>query len=269
MNLLCPNCGKMLTVPEQYAGQLMKCPLCSGTFTVPALPPGGTLEPAPAFAAQPQTPAAPDPYQLQPQSPAPGTAEPAFSTAPPPPPPPSQQQVTGGPTLTQPVSQPGSPGDYRNGITMRANEEVLKWVVPAMLVLIFFLQFFPWIGVYVGNVPIATQGAWGAAVGATTEPDSDLEKFAPGLDLEKDNRPGVSLLLLFYLFFFLVTLLVAIAVVVLPFIKTACKCCPQLSGWRAASRSGSITRRSSRSRMSRTRRRRTSGWPSAPSFWAW
>ena len=38
MNLLCPNCQKMLTVPEQYAGQLMKCPLCSGNFTVPALP---------------------------------------------------------------------------------------------------------------------------------------------------------------------------------------------------------------------------------------
>jgi len=32
MNLLCPNCQKMLTVPEQYAGQLMKCPLCAGTF---------------------------------------------------------------------------------------------------------------------------------------------------------------------------------------------------------------------------------------------
>ena len=40
MNLLCPNCQKMLTVPEQYAGQLMKCPLCSTNFTVPALPAG-------------------------------------------------------------------------------------------------------------------------------------------------------------------------------------------------------------------------------------
>src|ERR1700677_4573180 len=32
MNLLCPNCQKMLTVPEQYAGQMMKCPLCAGDF---------------------------------------------------------------------------------------------------------------------------------------------------------------------------------------------------------------------------------------------
>ena len=38
MNLQCPSCQKMLQVPEQYAGQLMKCPLCGGTFTLPALP---------------------------------------------------------------------------------------------------------------------------------------------------------------------------------------------------------------------------------------
>src|SRR5262249_54139783 len=57
MNLLCPNCQKMLQVPEQYAGQQMKCPLCTGAFTVPALPqmpaaatvPAGPKESAPAY----------------------------------------------------------------------------------------------------------------------------------------------------------------------------------------------------------------------------
>lgn len=38
MNLLCPNCQKMLQVPDQFAGQMMKCPLCGGAFTVPSLP---------------------------------------------------------------------------------------------------------------------------------------------------------------------------------------------------------------------------------------
>src|SRR4051794_3266706 len=38
MNLLCPNCSRMLTVPDQYAGQIMRCPLCSGVFTVPDPP---------------------------------------------------------------------------------------------------------------------------------------------------------------------------------------------------------------------------------------
>jgi formylglycine-generating enzyme required for sulfatase activity len=41
----------MLTVPEEYAGQLMKCPLCYGTFTVPALP-SRTEQPGPQLSAK-------------------------------------------------------------------------------------------------------------------------------------------------------------------------------------------------------------------------
>ncbi len=59
MNLLCPNCQKMLTVPEEFAGQLMKCPLCSGTFTVPGLP--GAAPPPPSV--QPE----PDIYTVRPE----------------------------------------------------------------------------------------------------------------------------------------------------------------------------------------------------------
>ena len=39
MNLLCPHCQKMLTVPDLHAGQMMQCPLCGNTFTAPALAP--------------------------------------------------------------------------------------------------------------------------------------------------------------------------------------------------------------------------------------
>src|SRR5438128_387044 len=89
MNLLCPNCGKMLTVQEQYAGQMMKCPLCAGTFTVPALPAGGVEPPATVPPPVPPTPG-PDPYALRSEpahesepafTPA-GPPEPAFSLAP-------------------------------------------------------------------------------------------------------------------------------------------------------------------------------------------
>src|SRR5258707_6610778 len=38
MKLICPSCQKELTVPDQYAGQVMKCPLCAGNFTAPTLP---------------------------------------------------------------------------------------------------------------------------------------------------------------------------------------------------------------------------------------
>jgi hypothetical protein len=76
MNLLCPNCQKMLTVPEQYAGQLMKCPLCSGTFTVPALPGAPSVEPAPAFSSPPPAPP-PPPVVNTPGSPPPGATAPS------------------------------------------------------------------------------------------------------------------------------------------------------------------------------------------------
>ncbi len=69
MNLLCPNCQKMLTVPEQYAGQMMKCPLCAGTFTVPGLPAAAAPPPPP--------PVETIPFQSDPMPP------------PPPPPPPT------------------------------------------------------------------------------------------------------------------------------------------------------------------------------------
>jgi hypothetical protein len=39
MELLCPSCQRKLTIPEQYAGQQMKCPLCNNMFTAPALAP--------------------------------------------------------------------------------------------------------------------------------------------------------------------------------------------------------------------------------------
>src|SRR6202008_3614086 len=79
MNLLCPNCQKMLQVPEQYAGQLMKCPLCTGTFTVPALPQAPAPPPAPQFTPPQNVPQPPPDLGLG----APGRHE----AAPPQPPP--------------------------------------------------------------------------------------------------------------------------------------------------------------------------------------
>jgi hypothetical protein len=49
---------------------------------------------------------------------------------------------------------------------------VLQYVAPVCVVLIFFLQFFPWVGDYPGGVSVATQGAWGAAFGSPREVSS-------------------------------------------------------------------------------------------------
>src|SRR5262249_30217679 len=136
----------------------------------------------------------------------------------------------GGPSLPPPPRSV-SPGDYHHRFLIPANDKILQWVTPAALGLIFILQFFPWIGVYAGNVPLTTQGAWGAAFGSFTKPKESHDGFFPALrwtdeDLEKRNkegvrdpRPGVSLLLLFYVLFFLPSLLITVAVAILPFIK--------------------------------------------------
>lgn len=79
MNLACPLCQQPLAVPELYAGQVMKCARCQGTFTVPEVP--GTKPPeAQPVAAPPADPPAPTPTVSAP-APAP---TPAPAPAPPP-----------------------------------------------------------------------------------------------------------------------------------------------------------------------------------------
>src|SRR5882762_10036273 len=63
MELLCPSCQKKLTIPDQYAGQLMKCPLCQQTFTAPALP----ATPAAAMAPPPPPPIVMEPLPPPPR----------------------------------------------------------------------------------------------------------------------------------------------------------------------------------------------------------
>lgn len=146
MNLLCPNCQKPLTVPDQYAGQLMKCPLCNGTFSVPGL--------APPSAPPPPPPSQPDVFQVSPEPPPPSPRqEPARSRrdatpAPPPPPPP-------------PTS------GYQRTFSLTLNPKAAAWVAPAAIVLIFVLLFFPWVSTYLtdGNQWYSQLG-WGTGFGS-------------------------------------------------------------------------------------------------------
>jgi hypothetical protein len=214
MNLLCPNCQKMLTVPEQYAGQLMKCPLCAGTFTVPGLPSSTPAAPppsSPTYPVQSETP--PSPVTGSP--PASGAPAPS-STAP-------ASAVTGTPPAPSP---PGGPITF----SIWFKPEVVQWIAPGALILVFILMLFvPWVGVYVGGQPVAWQYAWGIPFGFVSD-DRDLQKhpllreqfhltdqkeLAEGSE-PKDNRPGFDFLMLFYWPLFLLTLLVTIACALLP-----------------------------------------------------
>jgi hypothetical protein len=128
MNLLCPNCQKLLQVPDQFAGQLMKCPLCTGTFTVPVLP---SAPPPP-----PPVPASPGP------PPAPSAPEERFTEAPPP------------------------PAGYGHVRTLTLNRTLVSLVAPLALLVIFILLFFPWVQLSPGGDTVAGQSGWQVAVGS-------------------------------------------------------------------------------------------------------
>jgi hypothetical protein len=120
---------------------------------------------------------------------------------------------------------------------------VLQWIPAACVVLIFIVQFFPWVGVYPGGVAAAWQGAWGIAFAAYGEEkdmdsvfrfttDADLTKSKDAKDDEKvkDNRPGVGVLMIFYLLpFFFVTLIVTVGVVVVTVVPIVLP--PSLEQW--------------------------------------
>lgn len=115
MNLLCPNCQKMLSVAEQFAGQTMKCPSCAGTFTVPAPPPGG-------FAAAPPPP----------------MPTPSFGSSAAAPPSPSF-----GSKASAPPAPP--PAGFQHAFSLSLRREFLNFLAPVSLLLVFFLMFFPWV----------------------------------------------------------------------------------------------------------------------------
>jgi hypothetical protein len=235
MNLLCPNCQKPLTVPEQYAGQPMRCPLCAGTFTVPALPQSPQTPTAPA-----PPPAPPEP-RLGPAAPSDvyGLKEPPPPGAPPPPvpdmglggPPPASKPAptfTGspppptGPAPTYTEEKPSYPSTplpegYQRKCTIWFSPQVLQYVAPAALFLVLVLTFFPWTGVYPGGVPSAWQNAWQGMIPNWYSSDPDVIKSHKPFALP-GSEPGWNFLLIFYMLLLLPTLLVTIGCLALAFV---------------------------------------------------
>src|SRR5438874_10240281 len=110
MDFRCPSCQKDLTVPDEYAGQLMKCPLCQNTFQAPALPP-------PVAQAPPATspPAGPGTYAVTTEAGPPIT-------------PPAQQEV---PPRKKEAPTPPPPvptGDYTHTRSIWISPRVVPWL---------------------------------------------------------------------------------------------------------------------------------------------
>jgi hypothetical protein len=240
MNLLCPNCQKPLTVPEQYAGQPMRCPLCSGTFTVPALPtPAAAVVPPPppppsavATVAPADTYGFKDPVAPPPPMPPLPASDLAFEqTASPSRP--SSTFASGAPSAprqsfieAQPTypSTP-TPEGYQRKYTVWFSPKYLQYVAPVAVFLVFILTFFPWVGVYPGRVADAWQNAWQATVGGYSI-DPDVVVAAPPFPKytdksgEHSTEPGYNVLLIFYLILLIPTLVIAIGCAALPFLPS-------------------------------------------------
>jgi hypothetical protein len=211
MNLLCPNCQKMLTVPEQFAGQLMKCPLCNGTFTVPSLPAAAPPPPPPeVFGVKDNEPAALPSASLTPPS---TTATTTAPSAPPPPPPP-----------------PLPPGEYTHKSSIWFSPKVIQFIPAAALVLVFFLQLTPWVGFYLGSYAVVSQNAWGAAFASKSPEENDLKglfRWTTEKAVKDGEEPRVpvvayppswSPLTVLYLLLYFLTAALTLACVVLPFV---------------------------------------------------
>jgi hypothetical protein len=127
MELLCPHCLKKIAFPDDKAGQVLNCPLCQGVFRAPELAPTAYAPPAPSA---PPITGAP---QQQPEGPAPFSNA-AISPPPPAPPPPA----------SPPPKPAPPPGEYTRKFAFRLRPDVLVWIPPPCVLLIFLLSFFTW-----------------------------------------------------------------------------------------------------------------------------
>jgi hypothetical protein len=227
MNLQCPSCLKPLTVPDQYAGQMMKCPLCASTFSVPAQ--GGGTDPLPQLPSLPPPTSTPMNPTLPVSTPTPAAVNTPTPTPTPTTTPPATTPATTptSSTSSRTTTARSTSDGYTQSCALYFSAQVMRWVAPAAVVLIFILQFFPWVGVYPGGVPMFTQGAWGAAFGAIST-DEDMATDAYDDAKRQDNpppksvdefieksRPPMSPLLVFYLLLFMLALVITVAALLL------------------------------------------------------
>jgi hypothetical protein len=146
MELLCPQCQQRLTIPDQYAGQVMRCPLCNGTFTAPTL----------TAAAPPEVPPPPPPVL---------STIPPLEIAPSAPPPerPRPGRDTGLKLGAPPAPPPPPPGNYTRSFKMTVNPKVLPWIAPGGLFLVLILSIFPWfpaVSLDIDSLTIRSGNAW-------------------------------------------------------------------------------------------------------------
>lgn len=195
MELICPGCTKKLNIADQYAGQTVRCPLCSKMFQAPTLNPpvlAAAVVPPPPPPLTPIEPHAPSGPMTVP-IPGPVSTIASAPTSPPqevftfadghgmhaPPPPPLLAQplpadatprpldasyATRDVAANLPPEPAGPPGDFTKSIIWRVRPDILSWVTAICLAVIFLLSFFPWLVIF-GD--LASFSLWGLAFSVT------------------------------------------------------------------------------------------------------
>lgn len=207
MDFQCPHCANRLSIPDQYAGTLMKCPICSKTFQAPSLPTGAPAAPPPPPPAPSSAPAT-EGYKLAPEPPRP--------TAPPPPPPPAATTPVKAPA---PPPPPAGPTDYTGGCSAILDTRIVPWIAPGCLLLVFVLfvlPWFPWVGQWQAGIEVNSQTGWQAMLGGSTVNElwADNNNYTKPTDFSLMN----GLILLFFLVL-LLALPLSIAAAVLPMLQ--------------------------------------------------
>lgn len=141
--LICPNCAKFVTVPDEAAGTTVPCPECKAPFPVPARYDPVVSVPVAPPPPPPPPPAAPPP--VVPPAPPPGITPEAMAA------------VSHG---TPPVA-----AGYTHSVGLSLKPSTLAWVPAVGLTLILVLTLLPWVGSYVGGSAVYSQGAWRAVSG--------------------------------------------------------------------------------------------------------
>lgn len=215
MELFCPACQKKLIIEDEYAGQMMKCPMCQATFTAPTIP---SYETSPSSLPAQAPPAPPAPPDAPPPSPGFAAPPPPPTGAPTAPPPPGQWQAgpPGVPTSTsKPFVPPARSTEHTGKAGMALNPLVMQWIPVAAVVLILVLSMFtPWIWIqslsFFEGPGYSSQNGWQAAFGSYSL-DSTLEKDGdPFRKAADENKPGISLLIIFYLLLLIPTLILVV-----------------------------------------------------------
>jgi hypothetical protein len=140
--LICPNCAKFVTVPDEAAGTTVPCPECKAPFPVPA-----RYDPVVSVPVAPPPP------------PPPAVVPPAAAPTPPPGITPEALAA-----VTQPTPPVGAGYDHTVGVSLKPT--TLAWVPAVGLTLVLLLTLFPWVGSYVGGSAVYSQTAWRSLTGS-------------------------------------------------------------------------------------------------------